>query len=161
MARRFDLWGKLRQLACLNPRQDKRRGYGPEVLVGQLLYALCSGGGCLSDSEALNDDRLARQRLGVGKFADQSRVGQWLREQSEESVVALRRLSHEFVTWVWQQADPRRLLHAGQHEVFFDDTQLRSRSNTSRGRRSTTRATWPSPGKSSGSAHPRLVVADG
>jgi hypothetical protein len=31
---------------------------------------------------------------------------------------------HEFVAWVWQQADPRRLLHAGQCEVFFDDTQL-------------------------------------
>jgi len=78
MARRFDLWGKLRQLACVDPRQDKRCGYGPEVLVGQLLYALCSGGGCLSDSEALNDDRLARQRFGVGKFADRSQVGQWL-----------------------------------------------------------------------------------
>ncbi len=124
MARRFDLWNKLRRLSCLDPRKDKRRGYGPEVIIGQLIYALCSGGGCLSDSEALNDDPLARELFGVGKFADQSQVGQWLREQSEESVAALRRLLHEFVAWVWQQADRRRRLHAGQREVFFDDTQL-------------------------------------
>ncbi|MCX8090711.1 MAG: hypothetical protein N3I86_07220 [Verrucomicrobiae bacterium] len=44
MARRFDLWNKLRQLPCLDPRRDKRRGYSPEVIVGQLIYALCSGG---------------------------------------------------------------------------------------------------------------------
>jgi len=60
----------------------------------------------------------------VGKFADQSQVGEWLREQSQESVAALRQLLHEFVTWVWQQAEPGRLLHGGAREVFFDDTQL-------------------------------------
>jgi hypothetical protein len=124
MALRFDLWNKLRKLSCLDPRTDRKRGYGPEVIIGQLIYALCSGGGCLSDSEALNDDPLARELFGVGKFADQTQVGEWLREQSEESVTALRRLLHEFVTWVWQQADRRRLLHGGQREVFFDDTQL-------------------------------------
>jgi len=124
MARRFGLWQKVRQIQCLDPRKDKRRGYGPEVIIGQLIYALCSGGGCLSDSEALNDDPLARELFGVGKFADQSQVGQWLREQSQESVVALRKLLQEFVSWVWKEADPRRLLHSGQREVFFDDTQL-------------------------------------
>jgi hypothetical protein len=124
MARRFGLWEKVRQLGCLDPRKDRRRGYGPEVIIGQLIYALCSGGGCLSDSEALNDDPLARELFGVGKFADQSQVGQWLREQSVASVAALRQLLQEFVAWVWQQAEPRRLLHSGQREVFFDDTQL-------------------------------------
>lgn len=124
MARRFDLWTKLRGLSCLDPRKNRKRGYGPEVIVGQLIYALCSGGGCLCDSEALNDDPLARELFGVGKFADQSQVGEWLREQTEESVAALRQLLHQFVTWVWQQADPRRLLHSDQREVFFDDTQL-------------------------------------
>lgn len=108
MARRFDLWRKLGKLACLNPRKDKKCGFGPEVIVGQLIYALCSGGGCLSDSEALNDDPLARELFGVGKFADQSQVGEWLREQSGESVAALRQLLHQFVAWVWQQAEPRR-----------------------------------------------------
>lgn len=124
MARRFDLWNRLRQLSSLDPRQDKRRGYGPEVIVGQLIYALSSGGGCLSDSEALNDDPLARELFGVGKFADQSQVGEWLREQSDDSVAALRQLLHQFVTWVWQETEPRRLLHGSQREVFFDDTQL-------------------------------------
>jgi hypothetical protein len=124
MARRFDLWHKLRQFSCLDPRKDQQRGFGSEVIVGQLIYALCSGGGCLSDSEALNDDPLARELFGVKKFADQTQVGEWLREQTEESVAALRQLLHQFVAWVWQQADPRRLLHAGQREVFFDDTQV-------------------------------------
>lgn len=124
MARRFGLWEKIRRLPSLDARKDKQRGYGPEVIIGQLIYALCSGGGCLSDSEALNDDPLARELFGVGKFADQSQVGEWLREQSGESVAALRQLLHEFVTWVWQQTQPARLLHGGQREVFFDDTQL-------------------------------------
>ncbi|MGD0814302.1 MAG: hypothetical protein ABSA83_11915 [Verrucomicrobiota bacterium] len=60
----------------------------------------------------------------MGKFADQSQVGQWLREQSPEGVVALRKLLREFVSWVWKEADARRLLHSDQREVFFDDTQL-------------------------------------
>jgi len=124
MARRFDLWKRLRQLPCLDPRKDRQRGFGPEVIVGQVIYALCSGGGCLSDSEALNNDPLARELFGVKKFADQTQVGEWLREQSQESVRALRQLLHQFVAWIWQQTQPRRLLHAGQREVFFDDTQL-------------------------------------
>jgi len=127
LARRFDLWTKLRQLTVLDPRTDRRRGYSPEVIVGQLIYALCSGGGCLSDSEALNDDPLAKELFGVAKFADQSQVGTWLREQTPASVTALRDLLREFVAWVWAQAEPRRLLHAGQREIFFDDTQLEVR----------------------------------
>jgi hypothetical protein len=124
MALRFGLWKKIRQISCLDPRRDKRRGYGPEVIIGQLIYALCTGNGCLSDSEALNKDRLAVELFGVKKFADQSQVGQWLREQSEESVAALRKLLREFVEWVIANARPNRLLHAGKLEVFFDDTQL-------------------------------------
>jgi Transposase DDE domain group 1 len=124
MARRFGLWQKVRRLKCLDRRKDQKRGYSPEVIIGQLIYALCSGGGCLSDSEALNDDPLARQLFGVKKFADQSQVGEWLREQSSESIAALRQLIQEFVSWVWNQAEAGRLLHGGQREIFFDDTQL-------------------------------------
>jgi hypothetical protein len=124
MARRFGLWEKVRGLQCLDARRDKKRGYSPEVIIGQLIYALCSGGGCLSDSEALNEDSLARELFGVDKFAGQSQVGEWLREQTEESVTGLRRLLQELVQWVWGQAEPGRLLHGGQREVFFDDTQL-------------------------------------
>ena len=79
MARRFGLWEKMRDCRCLDPRKDRKRGYSPEVMVGQLICALCSGGGCLSDSEALNEDPLARELFGVGRFADQSQAGEWLR----------------------------------------------------------------------------------
>lgn len=124
MAQRFGLWQRIGKLSSLDPRRDKRRGYSPEVIVGQLIYALCTGGGCLSDSEALNEDPLAGKLFGVERFADQSQVGEWLRGQSEQSVEDLRQLLREFVAWVWKEADPRRLLHCGQREVFFDDTQL-------------------------------------
>jgi hypothetical protein len=127
MAQRFGLWQRIRKLSSLDPRRDKRRGYSPEVIVGQLVDALCTGGGCLSDSEALNEDPLAGKLFGVDRFADQSQVGEWLRGQSDQSVEDLRKLLREFVEWVWQQADPRRLLHCGQREVFFDDTQLEVR----------------------------------
>ncbi len=39
LARRFGLWEKVRHLGCLDPRNDKRRGYSPEVILGQLIYA--------------------------------------------------------------------------------------------------------------------------
>ncbi|MFA6564708.1 MAG: hypothetical protein WCV00_22570 [Verrucomicrobiia bacterium] len=124
LARRFGLWQKLRACRGLGPRRDRKRGCGPEVTVGQLIYARCSGGGCLSDSEAINDDPLARALFGVGKFADQSQVGERVCDQSGESVAALRGLLHELMAWVWQHTEPWRLLRAGQREVFFDDTQL-------------------------------------
>lgn len=63
----------------------------------------------------------------MAKFADQSQVGQWLREQTPASVTALRDLLREFVAWVWAQAAPQRLRHAGQREIFFDDSQLEVR----------------------------------
>jgi hypothetical protein len=124
MARRLGLWDRIRRLGCLDARKDKKRGYGREVIMGQLIYALCSGGGCLSDREALHEDPRARELFGGGQFADQSQVGEWLREQSPERVEALRQLLHEFVVWVWQQTQPGRLLHCGQRAGFFDDTQL-------------------------------------
>ena len=54
-------------------------------MVGLWIYALCSGGGCLSDCEALNDDPLAREFFGVGKFAGPSQIGPWLPEQPDPS----------------------------------------------------------------------------
>ena len=45
MARRFDFWNKVRQVSSLDPRTDKKRGYGPEVIIRQLIYVLCSSGG--------------------------------------------------------------------------------------------------------------------
>jgi hypothetical protein len=51
-------------------------------------------------------------------------LGEWLRAQTPESVRALHRINAEFVDWSSQQAQPARWLHAGQAEVFFDDTEL-------------------------------------
>lgn len=75
MARRFGLWDKVRALRCLDRRKDRKRGYGPEVIIGQLIYALCSGGGCLSDSEALNEDSLARELFD--ELSDSKKAEQW------------------------------------------------------------------------------------
>ena len=124
MARRFGLWQKIRTLRVLDPRRDKSRGYSPEVIIAQLIYALCEGGGCLSDSESLNDDPIARELFGVKKFADQSQVGEWLRAQSDDALAALAALVREFVVWVQKHADPARMLVGGRTELFFDDTQI-------------------------------------
>ena len=123
MARKFGLWKKIDALRCLDPRKDRSRGYSPAVIVGQLIYALCSGGGCLSESEALNDDPLVGELFGVAKFADQSQVGEWLRAQTDEGIAALRALLREFVEWITSRAKTDRLLLAGRMELFFDDTQ--------------------------------------
>ena len=44
--------------------------------------------------------------------------------QSKESVQVLHRINAELVDWASGQAQPARWLHAGQAEVFFDDTQI-------------------------------------
>jgi hypothetical protein len=64
--------------------------------------------GCLSDSEALNDDPLAHELFGVRKFTDQSQVGEWERKQSEASVTALSQLLHELAQRVCLQSGPVR-----------------------------------------------------
>ena len=124
MARRFGLWKKIRDMRVLDPRRDRSRGYSPEVIVGQLIYALCEGGGCLSDSEALNEDPFVRELFGVKKFADQSQVGEWLRAQTDDGITALAALVREFAAWVKKHADPARITLGGRTEIFFDDTQI-------------------------------------
>lgn len=124
IAQEFGLWRKLAALTALDPRRDRTRGFGPEVVAGQLIAALCSGGTALVDSERLNDDPLAKQLFGVAKFADESQVGEWLRAQTPASVAAVRALNRELVGWIDGRVDRRRLQHGGQEELFFDDTQL-------------------------------------
>jgi hypothetical protein len=124
IAQQFGLWEKLANLAVIDPRRDRSRGFAPEVLAGQIIAALCSGGTTLVDSERLNDDPLAKHLFGVAKFADESQVGEWLRAQSAPAVAAVRALNRELVGWVDGHADRRRLQHAGLDELFFDDTQL-------------------------------------
>ena len=47
-----------------------------------------------------------------------------MREQTPESVEALRRLLGELVSRIIANTHPQRLLHAGQLVVFFDDTEI-------------------------------------
>jgi hypothetical protein len=124
MAQRFGLWEKLRLNRCLDPRKDRSRGYSAEVIAGQIIYALCSGGTGVVDAERLNDNPLAKELFGTSKFADESQVGQWLREQSDKSLAVLHQINRQLVKEICAKADPRRWLHNGQREVFFDDTQL-------------------------------------
>ena len=124
IAQQFGLLTKLAALTVLDPRRDRSRGFGPEVIAGQIIAALCSCGTSLVDSERLNADPLAKQLFGVPKFADESQVGEWLRAQSVESVAAVRALNRELVAWIDRRVQRRRVQHGGQDELFFDDTQL-------------------------------------
>lgn len=124
LAQQFGLWSKIKKLRCLDPRKRTGRGYGPEVIVSQILYALCSGGTGLSDTERLNEDALVKELAGVKRFADESTVGEWLRAQTPESLEQLGQLTRQFVQWVIERVEPGRWLQAGQRELFFDDTQI-------------------------------------
>jgi hypothetical protein len=124
VAQQFGLWKRLSACAALDPRKRKGRGFNPEVIAAQIIYTLCSGGDSLADSEALNEEPLAREISGIARFADQTTVGEWLRAQTPQSLEGLRALNRELVAWAVGQAQPGRWLHAGQREFFFDDTQL-------------------------------------
>jgi hypothetical protein len=124
LAQQFGLWPKLAALTVLDPRRDRSRGFAPEVIAGQIIAALCSGGTSLVDSERLNADPLAKQLFGVTKFADESQVGEWLRAQTDQGVAAVRALNRKLVAWIDRRVQRRRVQHGGQDELFFDDTQL-------------------------------------
>ena len=124
LAQQFGLWSKIKQARCLDPRTRQGRGYAPEVIVGQILYALCSGGTGLADTERLNEEGLAKALAGVERFADQTTVGEWLRNQTLESLGTLQQINRELVQWIIERAEPGRWLQAGQRELFFDDTQI-------------------------------------
>jgi hypothetical protein len=122
LAQQFDLWQKIRALPGLDPRTRTSHGYSPELIVAQLLYSFCSGGASLADAERLNDEPLVRQLARVKKFADQTQLGEWLRQQSDTSIAALWQLIAEFVQWVIARADPARWTYAGRAEAFFDES---------------------------------------
>jgi hypothetical protein len=124
LAQQFDLWQKIRALPGLDPRTRTSHGYSPELIVAQLLYSFCSGGASLADAERLNDEPLVRQLARVKKFADQTQLGEWLRQQSDTSIAALWNLNAQFVQWVIARADAARWTYAGRAEAFFDETQI-------------------------------------
>jgi hypothetical protein len=124
LAQQFGLWKRIKAVAGLDPRTRKSRGYGPELIVSQLIYCFCTGGDSLADAEKLKTDPLAKRLAGVQTFADESTLGEWLRAQNAESVQAIGQITREFIQWVINRVAPGRWLHNAQREVFFDDTEL-------------------------------------
>jgi hypothetical protein len=124
LCRRFDLWARLQQEPALDPRQRQNIGFTPAAIIAQLVFSLTSGGACLADAERIGQDRVLMNLLGLAKGADQTTLGEWLRAQTKESVQVLHQINAELVDWSRTQAKPGRWLHAGQVEVFFDDTQI-------------------------------------
>ena len=135
LAQQFGLWKKIKGATGLDPRTRKGRGYGPELIISQLIYSFCTGGDSLADAEKLKTDPLAKRLAGVPTFADESTLGEWLRAQSPESVRAVGEITREFILWVMQRVTPGRWLHNGQREVFFDDTELEVSGKTFEGAR--------------------------
>src|ERR1035438_9566308 len=121
---RFGLWKRIHQEPSLDPRQRTGAGFSPVSNVAQVLFTLTSGGASLADAERLAQDRVLMELLGLEKGADQTTLGEWLRAATPETVRALHRLNAEFVDWARQQAKPGRWLHAGEVELFFDDTEI-------------------------------------
>src|SRR2546426_956654 len=124
LCRRFDLWKRIHDEPSLEVRKRTGAGFSPVAVIAQLLFAFTSGGASLADAERMGKDRVLMNLLGLAKGADQSTLGEWLRALTAEGVRALHRLNAEFVDWSSQQAKPGRWLHAGEVEIFFDDTQL-------------------------------------
>ena len=124
LAQQFDLWQKIHARPGLDPRTRTSHGYSPERLVAQLLYSFCSGRASLADAERLNDEPRARQLARMEKFADQTQLGEGLRQQNDTSSSALWPLIAPFVQWVIARADAARWTFAGRADVFFDDTPI-------------------------------------
>ena len=106
LCRRFGLWQRIHDEPSLDPRQRT------------------SGGASLADAERLGQDRVLLKLLGLAKGADQTTLGEWLRGQTKESVLALHRMNAQLVDWTSQQAKPGRWLQGGEVELFFDDTEI-------------------------------------
>jgi len=78
----------------------------------------------LADAGRLNEDEALKALLGVEAFADESTLGEWLREVGPTGWEAVRQINRELVAWTLARAEPGRYLHTGRLEGFFDDTQI-------------------------------------
>jgi hypothetical protein len=124
LCRRFDLWTRLYNEPSLDPRKRTGAGFSPVANIAQLIFTLTSGGASLADAERVGKDRVLMDLLGLEQGADQTTLGEWLRAQTKESVIALHRINAQLVDWSSQQAKPGRWLQGGEVEVFFDDTEI-------------------------------------
>jgi hypothetical protein len=124
ICRRFDLWKRIQDQPLLDPRKRQGAGFSPAAVVAQLLFSLTSGGSGLADAERVGKDKVLMDLLGLQAGADQSTLGEWLRAQTKESVMALHQINAQFVDWSIKEAKPQRWLHGGEAELFFDDTEI-------------------------------------
>jgi len=120
----FGLWQRVREAVALDWRLQKGKGFDPEVLVAQLIVCFTSGGVSLADAGRLNEDEALKGLLGVERFADETTLGEWLREVGPAGWQVVRQINRELVGWILDRAKPRRYLHSGRLEGFFDDTQI-------------------------------------
>lgn len=123
--RQSGLLDSVAQLADLDPRKDKNRGFDAEVYIASVLYSFCSGGTCLADVEELGRDKALMKLLGISKVPDQSALGEWLRALGADGVNALGELNRRLCRWVLRRCPKDRYCYAGsEEEWFFDDTQI-------------------------------------
>jgi hypothetical protein len=124
VARRSNLWPRIQEEPSLDPRTRPGAGFTPAANIAQLIFTLTSGGVSLADAERLGQDQVLLDILGLKQGADQTTLGEWLRAQTKESVLALHRLNWDLVQWASQEAKSARWRHAGAVEIFFDDTEI-------------------------------------
>lgn len=123
-AQECGLWERVASEPALEARKDRSKGYDPVVYVATFLFGFACGGASMADFEKLNDEDGLKRFLGIKRFPDESTLGQWLRGIGDAGAQALMRINRDFIAWALERIAPERLLHAGELELFFDDTQL-------------------------------------
>jgi hypothetical protein len=123
-AQECGLWEMVKKEPALDARKVLNKGYDPVVYVATFLFGFASGGASMADFEKLNDEPGLMRFLGIKRFPDETTLGQWLRAIGQEGAQALMRINRQIILWAMQRIEAGRLLHAGELEWFFDDTQL-------------------------------------
>jgi hypothetical protein len=123
-AQECGLWKRVAAEPALEARKDTSKGYEPVVYVATFLFGFACGGASMADFEKLNDEDGLKRFLGIKRFPDQTTLGEWLRSIGDAGAQVLMRINRDFICWALERIAPERLLHCGQLELFFDDTQL-------------------------------------
>ena len=124
MARELGLWKKISGLETIDPRQRKGAGYEPLALVSQLIFTLVSGGCSLADAERLGEDPVLLESVGLSKATDQSTLSVWLGNATDKGILAMCEANSWLVRQILARCPKNRILHAGELEAWFDDTEI-------------------------------------
>jgi len=123
-AEQCGLWERVGAEAALESRKDTSKGYEPVVYVATFLFGFASGGASMADFERLNDEPGLKRFLGISRFPDETTLAQWMRAIGKEGAKILMGINREFIAWALERIAPERIVHGGELEWFFDDTQL-------------------------------------